>query len=402
MNVNNSKKRIGKDVALNIVANAIPILVLQVLVQPYIANSIGSELNGQFMTVLALIHLLIVLTSGSLSASRLLLYKQYRKEGIEGDFNIYLIILSIFNFVVVFGGCILYDFDLSIADISCISILAVIWLIKDYIIVQYRQNLDYKNILVNNMVLSGGFVLGLFFFKYFPHWYIVFVSGYILALLHALLTTNLIKEKPHRTKLFITLYWVFSKLFIAHVLSVIVLNFDRLVLYPLVGGVMISIFYSASIVSKMLSMVSVPISNVLLSYLVKMDSLSRKKIKLVCAISLGFGVVMYLVCIFISPFVLDLLYPKWSEESMVYVPITAAFTSFELIVTLLNPFVLRFCNVSYQIVLQAVYLLLYSLLGMGLFYRYGLMGFAIGAMIAILCKVLCTYLIMYKKILSIN
>ena len=40
--------KISKDIIFNIIANLIPVAVLQLMVLPYIAGELGDEKNGQF------------------------------------------------------------------------------------------------------------------------------------------------------------------------------------------------------------------------------------------------------------------------------------------------------------------------------------------------------------------
>ena len=384
-------KSMSKDVVINIIANAIPVVLLQFLVHPFIANRLGAEKNGLFVTLLALLHVVVVITSSSLSSTRLLLQKEYEIRNVKGDFNIYVCICLIINTLIVVGGELFYSQEVVWQDLLMITTLSLIWMVKDYLLVEFRLRLDYRKILWNNIFLSSGFLIGLLLFVYMPHWYTIFLFVYILSFVHAVKATKLWREPVKSSIMFSKMSNTFWKIVMAQILGMLVVNFDRLVLYPLIGGALVSIYYSASVIGKMISLVSAPISNVFLSYMVRMERMSINSLNVIYKLSLGGGVIFYIICLLVSPFILELLYPLWKNDSMVYVPITSAIAVVELIVAFTNPIVMKFCHINYQVKFQFVYLLLYAIGGLGLYWGFGLMGFAIGAFCASLIKAILIY-----------
>lgn len=384
------------DVTINIIANLIPVFILQIVLQPIIAAKLGAENNGLFVTMLALLHFVVPVTSSALCNSRLLLNDQYKGE--KGDFNIYLLFFSFINFLVVVGGGVFYISNASAADILLLSSLSLIWMLKDYLIVDFRIKLNYTNILINNIVLSIGFLLGLFFFYFFElSWYVIFLLGYLFSLIHVLIKTNLINEPIKKTPLYSKLKKTIWPIIFANLFGLLAVNFDRLFLYPLVGGALVSIYYSASIIGKLISLVSSPVSTVFLSYIVKLDVITTKKLNIIYLIVLSSGVAFYVICLLLSPFLLKMLYPLWAEESMLLVPITSAIAVFDLIISVTNPIPLRFGKINYQIVIQLTYLVVYILMGFLFYNLFGLLGFALGVLVASFVKALFIYIIARKS-----
>lgn len=394
-------KSISQDAIVNIVANIIPVIVLQFVVLPLIGKYIGGEKYGSFLAILAIIHLIITITSGSLSNARLLLNKKYEQEYESGDYNFFLVTNALITIVVVASGCFFYSHDLSLVDIIAICFLSVIWMVKDYLIVEFRLSLSYTKILYNNVILALGFLIGLWLFMIFTHWYVIFLCGYLASFIHILINTSLLREPIARTRLFSQLSKYLYKIIIANIIGMIAVNFDRLLLFPLVGGTLVSVYYSASIIGKMMSLISSPISNVFLSHCVRANDISSNKTLIfILLITTLAGIALYIVCLMISPFILDLLYPSWSEESLNYVPITSAIAAFELIATIINPLALRFCNINYQIKIQSIYFLIYLITSLSLFYFFGMMGFASGILIATITKVCVIYYYTMEKRIS--
>lgn len=169
--------KISKDIIFNIIANLIPVAVLQLIVLPYIANELGDEKNGQFLTVLALLHFIVPITSNSLSTARLLLNQKYQEDKITGDFNLWLSLYAVLNIGLVVIGCLFYFNKINTIDIISICLLSVVWMIKDYLLVEFRLFLTYSKILINNLFLTLGLLIGAYLFNFFSHWYIILNSA---------------------------------------------------------------------------------------------------------------------------------------------------------------------------------------------------------------------------------
>ena len=66
---------------------ALPTIVLQLIIQPAIANKIGAELNGQYLTLMSFNFFLIGITASVLNTVRLLQNGKYETYRYKGDFN---------------------------------------------------------------------------------------------------------------------------------------------------------------------------------------------------------------------------------------------------------------------------------------------------------------------------
>ena len=396
--------KISKDIIFNIIANLIPVAVLQLIVLPYIANELGDEKNGQFLTVLALLHFIVPITSNSLSTARLLLNQKYQEDKITGDFNLWLSLYAVLNIGLVVIGCLFYFNKINTIDIISICLLSVVWMIKDYLLVEFRLFLTYSKILINNLFLTLGLLIGAYLFNFFSHWYIIFICGYSVAFMHAVLSTSLLREPFGKTEKFKHLSNVIIKLVAANILGMLAVNMDRLLLFPLAGGAIVSIYFSASIIGKIVTLISSPISNVFLSYFVRIKQLTMKNLYGLLILSGILGIMAYGVILLISPLLLRLLYPQWWAESLKYIYITSGISSIELIVALTTPLLLRFNGVNMQMKIQTIYFLLYAVCGLLLYFWGGLKGFAFGVMLATMSKMCltCYYLIRKIRILNIT
>ena len=156
---------------------------------------------------------------------------------------------------------------------------------------------------------------------------------------------------------------------------------DRLILYPLLGGVAVSIYYSATIISKLISLAVTPLSTVILSYFSKMESLKRRTFYVMLSVGLTVGAVCYIFCVLIAESILNWLYPKWAAESMQLVYITTACAVVGAVNNIVRPAVLKFRNISWQLLLGGADTVLYIGLAYTFFLIGGLKGFCIGLLI---------------------
>lgn len=65
-------------------------------------------------------------------------------------------------------------------------------------------------------------------------------------------------------------------------IAAVILNADRLILQAISGGVAVTIFYAATLVGKMVSLVSVPLNGVVIGHLAKYDGTIKRAHLLSC------------------------------------------------------------------------------------------------------------------------
>ena len=382
----------------NAFAYALPVFMLQFIVQPLIADTLGAEANGRFLALIALHYFIINLTSTVLVNTRLLKNKQYEALQVTGDFNIFLLFFTVLNSCVILGGTFFYsDWHPSPEDLVMSSLFVILATFHDYIIVQYRTELRFRNILINNVILCVGYLIGSACMQVFPHWQIVFLIPYSLTAIYDLRHTNYIREPLRKTALFTETLKQYLLLMGSSLLVALTTYGDRLILYPLMDGKTVSILSSAQLASKMLLLISTPVTTFLLAHLVQSNT---KKIflrwyyPLIALAAMG---MLYLGCVILSAPLLGFLYPQWADISLAYVPLTAFNGVLHMSCLILNTVVLRFCKAKWQLVKSAVYLASYLVFSFALLHFLGLTGFCIGNIIASAVNLLFVCFILVKE-----
>ena len=99
-------------------------------------------------------------------------------------------------------------------------------------------------------------------------------------------------------------------------------------------------------------------------------------------VTAGIGFLGYWICIVVAKPLLSFLYPQWIEQSMIYIYITTLTAIFSAISMVVNPIVLRFCNMNWQILINGICFAVYLVVSLILLNEFGLMGFCVGNMLS--------------------
>jgi O-antigen/teichoic acid export membrane protein len=381
-----NKKKIIYDSMLNITASAIPIVILQLVLFPLLANKYGVEEYGVIITLVSLSTLISQPFGNVLNNIRLLENNLYSRENIKGDFNVLLLGSLLINSILMVMGTIYYGSESSFISIIFMVIISCLDLTRCYLIVTFRININYKAILKNNLILALGYLIGFIIFYIIGYWQIIYIFGSAMSLIYIFKNSNLWKEGFDITPLFKHTTYKSVILFLSVFISTLMSYADRLLLFPLLGSTAVSVYFTSTVIGKLLTRIITPINGVMLSYLAKMEKIDSRSFMYFIVSIMIVGVFGYVITILISEPLLHLLYPIWADESMQLVYITTATTIMGILSSVLHPIVLRFNNVNWQVIISITTLVLYISFAFIFFYYFGLLGFCIGILITTIIK----------------
>ncbi len=394
---NDSVKGVIKNFILNFLSFALPTVVLQFVVQPLIAAKLGGDLNGQYLTLMSLNFFLIGISATVLNTVRMLQNEKYEKNNVVGDFNIIFLFYALLLILIMPLGYLLYVKDTNIIDILLYVLIGILYLYHDYIFAQYRLRMQFNKILINNGILIVGYAIGTFLFMFvLPKWQFVFICAYVLTGIYDFANTTFIREPLKKTEFFSETVKKVGSLMVANSLNSSIAYFDKLLLFPLLGGIAVSVYNTASLVGKMLYLVSFPLNSLLLSYLVKIKRFRLASVKKYIFRTVVVLILGYIVCVLVGYPLTDLLYPLWASESHIFIPITVASNLFLLISELINTVLLRYYKISFQMIIQSVNLVMYLGVSLVAMYFWGLLGFSIGVSIVALIKTVVMLIIIIR------
>lgn len=387
---------------LNTFAAAIPVLILQVIVLPFFARTLAAVHYGLLLTLLSVLNFIPASLGNALNNIKLLYRKKYEDEHVSGDFQVILLAECIVSVVCVVLFTYIYTRDypeFSFVNYLLLVIITVLWILREYYIVAFMLDIRYDCILINNIIMGTGFLLGIGLYHISGLWELVYILGYASSLVYIFLRTDLWKERLTKTHLFKCI----CKENIIYVLACLLYRVtsyaDKMLLFPIIGGALLSVYHTATLSGKIMSMVITPISGVMLAYLSKMNnSRGERSFHQILKIGSVVCLIVYFVCLLVSRPILGLLYPQFIEEAMLYIPVTTATVITGGMISLLNPYVLRYLSMIWQFVINIINVTAYIALAFVMMHFWGLWGFCMGCMIASFIKLLTIIVIYYKGI----
>ena len=332
----------------------------------------------------------------SFNNARLPRQVDYEDANVMGDFNICIIGASVINAIVMTVMTTIYS-DYSVIQIALSVICSALGILNAYYSVSFRLTINYKNVLVNHLILTGGYLLGLGLFYPTKQWQWIYILGYGASILHIFSKGNLHREPHVKTQLFSWTLKTGAILILTNIVVDISAYSDKLIIYPMLGAATVSVYQSALIMGRLFSLAVSPIRAVMLSYIAKMRAFSKKKFAYICLASAVIAVLGYVICVVVCPYIVRFLYPQWAEKSIAILPYTIVAAMLALVNTILKSFVLCFCKKSLLLAVNAGGVAVYVLSAWWYFIpMYGLKGLCfsviLGRVVTVVAEVILFFL----------
>lgn len=389
----NTKRKIAIDMILNIGGTAIPTLLLQLVILPLLAAKIESDQYGLAITIIAFITLISSATGSMLNNIRLIYDAYYKEKGYDGDYNIILVVLGVLNALLITLFSIIYDSNYTFYSLILTIIITLSWYLLEYLIVAFRLKINYKAILYTHLLKTIGYFVGYALFCVTRCWQMIYVVGNLFGLTYIVIKSDLLLEPYRITPAFKITINQGTKLLIANFFSYILTYADKFLVFPVLGGTMVAIYSTSCTLGKVISLAISPVNSVSLTYLAKMKKRRNDYFKYAFMIGTGFCLCGYFICIIISKPILSLIYPQFVDEAVKYIWITTGTAVINAMISIINPFILRFFDMKWQMVLTGITATLYIILCVLLASFYGLIGFCYGTMITAIIKAILTIII---------
>lgn len=400
-----SNNKIVTDFIYSFFAYALPTVVLQFVVQPLVAGRLDATDNGLFITLYNVVKFSISIFIVPLANLRLLKKNDCNKnDSLNQFFNELFIIAS---FLVVLLGSIMNVFyrkmTFTAGDILRLTIMLLLICIHDYYMVEFRLIVNYKKIVVDNIFIVIGNFIGVFLFMHIGYWELIFILGYLFGTIYVLCNTSIWKKVSNKDKSS-NIVKSYVDLSTSSLLSTASVYCDRMIIFPFLGGFEVSVYNAAAIVSKAILVISSPLRNVLLSYIVGHDNLeiSKRKLKKIIPLSLLITILTFLAFWGVSSVACNILYPKYASYAKLYIPVIVFAVIVETVGEVLNIILLRFEKTKTQTILATIKLVAYlvCILLLPIVLKLGLMGFCFATVISSSAYTLAIIIVL-KKIIKV-
>lgn len=373
-----------KDFGLVFLSSMLVTLVTSFVINPILARYLSISDYGNALTLCGYVAIISSAIGNSLNNVRLLA-KSNESEA-HNNYNAILILFSVLGTIIMACLTLLY-FESAPATTISLCIYVFLSSLNLYYIVSFRLKLNYINNLLYNVVVCLGYVLGIFLFIFWDFWPLIYICGQLFGLLFLLFTTSLPKEGIHINKDYKNTLKPFLYLCATTLIAQALTLLDRLVLHPLVGEEAVSLYNTAAFFGKGVGTLFAPIALVSLSYFVKDGFIITKKFFWkISGLGIMAVVILFIFSMPVAPFITELLYPTIYRAAEPYILIANIGAMLSALCVLLNPMLLKICNLKWQPVIQIIHGGLYFVLGILGTIIWGIYGFAFACVIANLIK----------------
>lgn len=357
-------------------------VVLQLVVYPFLEKRMGAEHYGVALSVLSLLAIVCGACGYAVGCSRLLgIEKGYTANG---DYNSILLGMAILCGAV--GVVYLYSLGL-LTPLSALLwlLLSTTTLLRFYSEVEFRARVDFFRFMIYYLLIALGYIVGLLFFNFSHQWMLVFLTGETLCLLYAIARCSLYRppffeRSPHFRAVTASITFVLLSTLIDN----LTLHADRILLLTITkSGVAVTTYYIASLIGKVIALLTSPINTLIISYLVRYrGGLTKKRWGTVLLTTALFGALAFVGCLTVSPTVIRLLYPDNLDAARPYLGLAILGQVLYFASSVLTTVLLRFKGEKRLFVFNALYAVaFFSAVTVGAV-RGGLRGFAVGVVLA--------------------
>ncbi len=404
MNKNgNLAGKVSRDLILSILAIVIYNGVLQLLIYPGLNARMGAEAFG---TVLYFISAVSIMGTGfgtSASYSRIVARKE-RAEA-NGDYNAFLGIVAVICVPVSIGVVMLavrpesgtagYTRDAWLT--AGLFVLMVITVVRYYCDVEYRMNIRFADYFLFFTSVAAGYILGLVIFDIFSGvtqgdgyggfgapssygWLFVLLLGEIFGILYTIIRGSILRPPFfERSVAFKDNLKAAFYISLGNLISALILNSDRIFLRVFTGAEEVTVYYVASLMGKIVALLTTPLNGIIISYLAGYKiRLDKRKFLLSSALLIAVTAGLTGVCTAVSYVFVKIMYPDVFARAKEYFLIANLGQLLYFLSGTLMVVALSFSEEKLQMIINLIYAAAFSLVVIPMTVFMGISGMAYG------------------------
>lgn len=387
------KKKLGqflKDTMLGVIGLIVMNAVLSLIVYPYLGRELGLETQGQILFYTSVTGLLAGTFGSAANYIRLKVFSKERKT-VNGDYNLFLAFSALLVIALLVGLFILKG-DTAGVSWYGILVLALATTVRYYADVEFRLTLRYGHFSMYYVSIGIGYLMGLFLFRLFPSWVLILLAGELFGLLYVLIFGKVLKyEVFTRSSNYRRHFGMMASLALAYLLSDFIGLADRL-LFPFIlenGDELTSLYYQASLVGKMMSLLSMPLNGVLMGHLSNEEGeISRKNFLKILGILIALFALVLAVSVLGSHIFVLWRYPDSYEAVKDLFLLANAGQVLFFISGTLTVIVLRYTKLRNQIITSVITVAAFFAVTVPFIRSFGLHGMAYGILLVNLLRFL--------------
>ncbi len=372
----NLLKRIGTDFILSVSAVVLFNGIIQFVLYPFLEEQMGAEKFGVVIYLLAIISVVGAFGNAA-NYSRMVVSS--KRECTNGDYNRYfLVVAGIVAVVSAVGLVALKSFTpLYFVGYAALMMLTILRYYGD---VEYRLSGNFKGYFVYYVLIASGYIAGVLLYRFTGSWLVAMLIGETLAIGFVALKGSIFKppffkaseNRKENTKS----VWA---LVAANLVQTVILNADRILVIFFLGSYEVTVFYVATLVGKIVALVTVPLEGLVISYLTRFEDKLNYKLFLlfsggtaaVCAVMVGATTLA-------SHILVPMLYPDIYPVASQYFIVANAGQVLFFASTVLITFVLKISGETSQLAMNIIYFAVFVITVIPCIAIWGMWGLAWG------------------------
>ncbi len=399
MNFINRYKNFFSDMILNMIGFGIYIIAQQILLLPILAKIVDDTIYSNIVLYISILNVVCNVTGGELGNVRLVRDSAYKEKNVHGDFTRILLSISPIITVIVFPILIYLKYSIIGSILYTLTILMAN--VRLYATCFYRLEKKFNKVIIQNIFYLIGIILSLILFKFIGNIYLLLFIPECVSLIYALKNSDILIMGLKKTNEMKKTIRKFGGLGFVSLLTNLMNYFDKFLIYPMFGATSVAVYYAVNSMSKIASLITNPMSSVILSWVANSDEKKNKKkiLKMTLISNIPILLVVTIITIPLTYIALRILYSQYMEDALVLIIPIAITTAFGTAATLIKSVLLKYTNTNKLVVTYVIYFAIFSLLGYNLSKSQGLIGFTVANLIAkiILWGLFIILLIISKK-----
>jgi len=367
----NKYKFLFSDMILNMVGFGIYVVSQKIILLPIIAKQVNDNVYTSLTLFMSILNIFCNVTGGELGNVRLIKNNDYKDKKVIGDFSRILLVLSLL--IIVIGSPILICLKYEYKYILFFILTILMANIRLYATNFYRLEKKFLKVIIQNLIYLIGIILGLFVFNYIHEIYIVLFIPELISIIYALFNCDLIKMGLNKTTEIKSTIKKYIGLGTISLLNNIMNYCDSILIYPILGAQQVAVYYAVNSVSNITSLLTNPMSSVILSWISNVKDEKKNKIfKITLSINIPLIIIVTLITIPLTYLSMFVLYKQYLSGITILVILISISTAFGTAGAFTKTILIKYTKTANLVGIYIMYFIVLSILGIILSKIYSL------------------------------
>lgn len=355
-------KFLFSDMILNMVGFGIYVVSQKIILLPIIAKQVNDNIYTSLTLFMSILNIFCNVTGGELGNVRLIKNNDYKDKKVIGDFSRILLVLSLL--IIVIGSPILIFLKYEYKYILFFILTILMANIRLYATNFYRLEKKFLKVIIQNLIYLIGIILGLFLFNYIHEIYIVLFIPELISIIYALFNCDLIKMGLNKTTEIKSTIKKYIGLGTISLLNNIMNYCDSILIYPILGAQQVAVYYAVNSVSNITSLLTNPMSSVILSWISNAKDEKKNKIfKITLSINIPLIIIVTLITIPLTYLSMFVLYKQYLSGITILVILISISTAFGTAGAFTKTILIKYTKTANLVGIYIMYFIVLSILG---------------------------------------